>query len=79
MKIERRIEHMAAATATHPPVRDPELVAHHLEGGGAGGATRDEAHEGAIVGLGPRRDAMPAAPFAPGRALGASAFSGVPS
>ncbi|RYF72786.1 MAG: hypothetical protein EOO22_10160, partial [Comamonadaceae bacterium] len=35
--------------ATHPAIGDAELVTNHLEGGGAGRATRDKTHVSPIV------------------------------
>ena len=43
-QIERRIEHLAATSASHPSVRDSKLVANHLERGFTGGAAGDETH-----------------------------------
>ncbi len=41
----RGVEHLAAAPAAHPPIGDAKLVPHHLEGGAAGGAAGDQAHD----------------------------------
>lgn len=50
----RGIEYLLALAAAHPSFRDAQLVRHNLEGGGAGRAAGDLAHQRAIVEAMPR-------------------------